>query len=52
MTWLSTWPRNGVPEYREHTTEAAAEAHARDVVLRGDATVAVVFKLGELGEAS
>lgn len=35
MTWLSTWPRYGRPEYAEHTSEAAAEAHAIEVVRSG-----------------
>lgn len=28
MTWLSTWPSDGCPQYREHATEQAAEEHA------------------------
>jgi hypothetical protein len=47
MTWLSTWPENGIPAYRAHDTEAAAEAHAREVVSSKRAYVATYFEIRE-----
>lgn len=35
MVWLSTWPSNGKPVYAQHTTEAAAEEHAAQMVRAG-----------------
>lgn len=52
MTWLSTWPENGIPAYRAHDTEAAAEAHATEVVRAKKAIVATVFEIDDLEEAS
>lgn len=47
MTWMSTWPpkTGGPTAYREHATEAAAEAHATEVVWRGEASVATWFEM-------
>lgn len=40
--WLTSWPCNGLVAYAEHPTEAAAEAHAAQVV-RAGAPHAVAF---------
>jgi hypothetical protein len=47
MTWMTTWPsgRNGPPAYREHESEAAAEAHATEIVRNGTAPHATAFEL-------
>ena len=43
MTWLTTWPANGRPQFAEHPTEAKAEAHATELVNSRRADVATVF---------
>lgn len=48
MSWMTSWPSNGRPAYREHTTEAAAEAHASELVRSGNASSAVVFEMDSL----
>lgn len=52
MTWLSTWPENGIPAYRAHDTEAAAEAHAKEVVSNKRAYVATVFEVDHSAKAT
>jgi hypothetical protein len=47
MTWLSTWPENGIPAYRAHDTEAAAEAHAKEIVNSKRARVATYYEVHE-----
>lgn len=47
MTWLSTWPQYGRPQYAAHATEARAEAHATEVVRSGRAPVATIYELGD-----
>lgn len=48
MTWMTTWPSKAGPNgYAEHATEAAAEAHAAEIVRRKEATVAVVFEIAD-----
>lgn len=49
MTWLTTWPSNGRPAYKEHHSEAAAEAHAQAIVRQGKAATAVVFEISSEG---
>lgn len=51
MTWLSTWPENGIPAYRAHDTEAAAEAHATELVRAKRTTVATYYEIDDM-EAS
>lgn len=51
MTWTTTWPRNGCPQYREHPTERAAEAHATELVRSGTATHATFFETDTTEEA-
>lgn len=43
MTWLSTWPADGVSHYAEHDTEAQAEAYATEIVRSKRAIVATAF---------
>lgn len=43
MTWLTTWPSDGVSQYAEHATERQAEAHATSIVKSGVALVATAF---------
>ena len=43
MTWLTTWPADGVSHYAEHDTEAQAEAHATEIVRSKRAIVATAF---------
>jgi hypothetical protein len=53
MSWMTTWPsKTGPNGYREHATEAAAEAHANEPVRRKEAAVAVVFEIDDMEEAS
>lgn len=51
MTWFTTWPANGVPQYAEHRTEQKAATHAEELVRSGRAKVATYFELDGL-EAS
>lgn len=50
MTWLTTWPHNGAPAYKEHPSEAAAEAHANALIRSGKTKAAVVFEIDQLEE--
>lgn len=43
MSWLTTWPEQGIPQYAAHATERQAEAHACEVVKSGRASVATAF---------
>lgn len=45
MTWITTWPTGNsqIPQYAEHPTEAAAEAHAAELVRSKRAHYAVAF---------
>ncbi|WP_163168087.1 hypothetical protein [Arthrobacter sp. Alg241-R88] len=47
MTWYSTWPSNGKPAYREHPTEAQAEAHAKFIVDSKTALYATAFEANQ-----
>lgn len=46
--WFTTWPANGKPQYAEHHTEQAAEAHAQHIIRTGTAAVATYFEHGAL----
>ena len=48
MTWLSSWPIRGMPQYAEHPTEQAAEAHALEVVRSGIASHATAFEANNI----
>lgn len=48
MTWLTTWPENGIPRYAEHPSEDAAIQHQRET--NRDGTPATVVWMGP-GEA-
>ena len=52
MTWLTTWPKDGKPQYAPHATEAKAEKHAEELVRSGRAAVAVCFEIEGLEIAS
>lgn len=52
MTWFTTWPVNGIPQYAEHRTEAKAEKHAEELVRSGRAAVATCFEIEGLEIAS
>ena len=47
MTWISTWPRYGIPQYAVHDTEQAAEAHAAEIVRSGTATHATAYQANQ-----
>lgn len=49
--WLTTWPAgtSRAPAYKEHHSEAAAEAHAQALIRSGKTTTAVVFEIGSEG---
>lgn len=47
MTWLTTWPANGIPTYAAHATEAAAAAHATELVRSKTAIVATYFEIAQ-----
>lgn len=40
--WLTTWPLDGRPNFREHPTEQAAEQDAANLRMRGHVS-AMVF---------
>ena len=48
MTWFTTWPHNGRPQYAEHATEQAAANHAEQIIRTGAAAVATYFESGQL----
>lgn len=49
MTWLSTWlirgPGDTRPQYAAHDSEAAAEAHAAELLASKRAKAATVFEV-------
>ena len=47
MTWFTTWPANGQPQYAEHQTEQKAATHAEELVRSGRAAVATFFHIDE-----
>lgn len=51
MTWFTTWPANGQPQYAPHVTEQAAQKHAEELVKSGRTSVATYFEMDQL-EAS
>lgn len=48
MTWFTTWPSNGRPQYAEHATEQAAANHADQIIRSKQADVATYFETGQL----
>lgn len=50
--WFSTWPGTTGSEYQPHDTEAAAEAHATEIVRSGRARVATIFQTDQLEESA
>lgn len=49
MTWLTTWPHDGAPQYATHATERAAADHAAEVVRSKVAPHATYFWGGDDG---
>lgn len=45
MTWLTTWPLYGRPQYAEHDTETQAATHAEQLVRSGRTDTATYFEI-------
>lgn len=45
MTWMSTWPSNGIPTYRVHATEQEAAAYSKWLIDSETTRTAVYFEL-------